>query len=37
MEKLTKQLEKIDWFGVLTIVGWVFMGIYLWCKFWRFI
>ena len=37
MEKLAKTIKNVDWFGVLTIVGWVGMGVYLWLKFWRII
>lgn len=37
MEKLAKTIQKVDWFGVLTVIGWVWMGFYLWCKFWRII
>lgn len=36
-KNLTKALHRIDWFGVLTVMAWVGMGFYLWCKFWRII
>lgn len=37
MEKIIKRIENIDWIGVMTVIGWIGMGIYLWLKFWRFI
>lgn len=37
MEKIIKRIESIDWIGVITVIGWIGMGVYLWLKFWRFI